>query len=198
MFELTSDITQLFLSAFIVALAAFVLGSTVLTAWTWFNTQRLRNCIQTWKDPGLHGVPIFPAIFTAVVVSVSVYNTLANTYDYRLYEFVYLWLGINWYVAYHLMSKRYITDFGIVKNINDPSQTIAWSRVNDYLELSREGYTEFTFFFASEESSGLRSHRIKLKVPNAEYETFRRILTYKVDRHLSHTWFETSDIERLY
>jgi hypothetical protein len=198
MFELTLDSTNVLLTAFVVALGAFVLGSTLLTAWTWFNTRRLRNCIQTWQDPGLHGVPIFPAIFLVVVLSVSTYHTLVNTTDYRLFELAYLWLGLNWYVAYHLMSKRYITDYGIVKNINDPSQTIAWSRVNDYLELSREGYTEFTFFFASTESQGLRSHRIKLKVPNAEYETFRRILTYKVDRNLSHSWSETSDIERLY
>jgi hypothetical protein len=198
MFDVTPDITNLIMTAFVAALGSFVLGSTVLTTWTWLNTRRLRNCIQTWQDPGLHGIPIFPAVFLAVVVSVSIYHTISGAPDYRFYELAYMWLGVNWYVSYHLMSKRYITDHGIVKNINDPSQTIAWSRVNDYLELSREGYTEFTFFFMSTESQGLRSHRIKLKVPNTEYETFRRILAYKVDRHLSQAWSETSDIERLY
>jgi hypothetical protein len=198
MFELNLDITNLLLTAFSAALATFVLGSTVLTAFTWFNTRRLRNCIMTWKDPGLHGIPVFPAIFLVLVIAVSIYHTLENVGQYRFYELAYLWLGINWYAAYYMMSKRYITDNGIVKNINDPSQTIAWSSVNDYLELSRDGYTEFTFFFASTDSHGLHSHRIKLKVPNAEYETFRRILTYKVDRHLSQTWSETSDIKRLY
>jgi len=198
MFELTPDITNFILTAFIAALGSFVLGSTALTAWTWFNARRLRNCILTWKDPGFHGIPAFPAVFLALVVTVSVYHSLSSISEYRAYELTYLWLSLNWYVAYHLMSKRYITDNGIVKNINDPSQTIAWSRVIDYLELSREGYTEFTFFFTSTESKGLRSHRIKLKVPNAQYETFRRILTYKVDRHLTQAWSETSDIERLY
>jgi hypothetical protein len=198
MFELTPDITNFVLTAFIAALGSFVLGSTALTAWTWLNTRRLRNCIQTWQDPGFHGVPFFPAFFLALVVSVSIYHTIAGISVYRVYEMAYLWLGLNWYVAYHLMSKRYITDNGIVKNINDPSQTIAWSRVIDYLELTRDGYTEFTFFFTSSESKGLRSHRIKLKVPNTQYETFRRILTYKVDRHLTQAWSETSDIERLY
>ena len=198
MFELTPDITHWILTAFIAALGSFVLGSTILTIWTWFNTRRLRNCIQTWQDPGIHGIPAFPAVFLALVLATSAYHFVVGESAYRLYEMAYLWLGINWYVAYHLMSKRYITDYGIVKNINDPSQTIAWSRVNDYMELSRGNHTEFTFFFASTENGGLRSHRIKLKVPNSEYEAFRRILTYKVDRHLSQPWSQTFDIERLY
>ncbi len=198
MFELTPHITNMALTAFIAALVLFVFGSTVLTVWTWFNTRRLRNCILTWQDPGLHGIPVFPAVFLVLVVFTSVYHTALGESAYRPYELAYLWMGVNWYVAYYLMSKRYITDNGIVKNINDPSQTIAWSRVNDYLELPREGYTEFTFFFTSAETNGLRSHRIKLKVPNDRYETFRRILTYKVDRHLSQAWSETSDIERSY
>jgi hypothetical protein len=196
MFDLAPNITPFVLSAFVATLASFVAGSTILAVWTWLNTRRLRNCILTWQDPGLHGIPLFPAVFLALVVSTSIYHSVVGESSYRLYELAYLWMSVNWYVAYNLMSKRYITDNGIVKNINDPSQTIAWSSVNDYLELPREGYTEFTFFFASAESGGLRSHRIRLKVPNANYESFRRILTYKVDRHLTRPWSETSDIER--
>lgn len=197
MFDTNPNSTDFLLLAFTSTLVAFVLSSTVLTAWTWFNSRRLRNRIQQWRDPGLHGVPMFPALFLSLALGASIYHVAVGESAYRAYEIAYIWLGLNWYAAYHLMSKRYITDHGIVKNINDPSQTIAWTRVNDYLELPREGYTEFTFFFTSSESGQLRSHRIKLKVPNREYEAFRRLLTYKVDRHLAKPWSETSDIERL-
>lgn len=197
MFDTTLNSTDFILLAFTTTLVVFLLGSTLLTAWTWFNSRRLRNCIQHWRDPGLGGIPQFPALFLALALGVSLYHAWVGEASYRAYEASYLWLGLNWYAAYHLMSKRYITDYGIVKNINDPSQTIAWNRVNDYLELPREGYTEFTFFFTSSESGQLRSHRIKLKVPNKEYETFRRLLTFKVDRHLARPWSETTDIERL-
>ncbi len=197
MFDTNPNSTDFLLLAFTSTLVAFVLGSTVLTAWTWFNSRRLRNRIRQWRDPGLHGVPMFPALFLSLALGASIYHVAVGESAYRAYEISYIWLGLNWYAAYHLMSKRYITDHGIVININDPSQTIAWTRVNDYLELPREGYTEFTFFFTSSESGQLRSHRIKLKVPNREYEAFRRLLTYKVDRHLAKPWSETSDIERL-
>lgn len=197
MFDAITHSTDILILAFTSTLVAFVMGSTLLTVWTWYNSRRLRNCIQQWRDPGLHGVPMFPALFLTLAVAASAYHMSVGESAYRVYEVAYVWLGLNWYAAYHLMSKRYITDNGIVKNINDPSQTIAWTRINDYLELSREGFTEFTFFFTSSESGQLRSHRIKLKVPDKEYEAFRRLLTYKVDRHLARPWSETTDIERL-
>lgn len=160
------------------------------------NTRRLRNRIMSWHDSGLTKWPVFPTLFVSLCIAAITANALLAFHSHHVHEAAYLWIGLNWLASYRMMGKRYITDHGIVKNINDPSQTIAWHQVNDYLEQEREGGTEFTFFFTERYAEALRSHRIRLNVPAERYETFRRILTYKVDRHLTHTYFAASDKER--
>ena len=183
-------------ASYFMMLGLFLFASIMLTSWTWFVKQRLRNCIMTWSDPGFGGIPVFPAVFTILTVSVAGMHFWVGITEYRVYEIIYMLVGVNWLFSYQMMAKRYITDHGIVKNINDPSQTIAWNRINDYLELPKQGYTEFTFFFTVEVSDTLQSQRLRLKVPDSLYESFRKIVTYKVDRHLSQSFSEFSDLER--
>ncbi len=184
------------MGVYYVALGLFVAGSTALTVWTWMNTRRLRNRMMSWHDSGITKWPVFPSLFVALCVAAIAVNALMGRHDFHVYEACYLWTGLNWMASYRMMGKRHITDYGIVKNINDPSQTIAWHQINDYLEQERPGATEFTFFFVENGGDGLRSHRIRLNVPADRYETFRRILTYKVDRHLTYTSYAASDKER--
>jgi hypothetical protein len=174
----------------------FSLGAILLTAFTWFNKRRLRNCIQTWSDPGFESIPVFPSVFLLLVMSVSAFHVIEGIQTYRWLEMLYFSMGLNWVIAYRMMTKRYITDYGIVKNINDPSQTIAWNRINDYLERGKDTHTEFTFFFTTQDHGNLRTNRIQLKVPHEEYESFKKILTYKVDRHINPSWSETTDLEQ--
>ncbi|MFW6348641.1 MAG: hypothetical protein ACOC2C_08555, partial [Cyclonatronaceae bacterium] len=54
--------------------------------------------------------------------------------SYYLISGGYVFIALNWFVSSYFMSKRYITDHGIVKNINDPSQTVPWSCIQDFIE----------------------------------------------------------------
>lgn len=196
MFDFNPYITPLILSAYYGMLLLLAVGTLMLTAYTWYNKRRLRNCIQTWSDPGLESIPVFPSVFLCTVMAFAGLNAINGIQNYRWFEFVYFSMGLNWVIAYRMMTKRYITDYGIVKNINDPSQTIAWNRINDYLERNKDTYTEFIFFFTNGDHDALRSNRIQLKVPHDKYESFRKILTYKVDRHIHQVWSETNDLEQ--
>jgi hypothetical protein len=196
MFEFNSYITPLVWSAYYGMLIFFAFGTLLLTVFTWFNKRRLRNCIQTWSDPGLDSIPIFPSVFLLLVMTVAGFHAINGVQDYRWLEVIYFSMGLNWVIAYRMMTKRYITDYGIVKNINDPSQTIAWNRINDYLERVKDTHTEFIFFFTTQDQGNLRTNRIQLKVPHEEYESFRKILTYKVDRQITQSWSETTDLEQ--
>jgi hypothetical protein len=196
MFEFNSYITPLVLSAYYGMLFLLAIGTFLLTTYTWFNKRRLRNCIQTWSDPGFESIPVFPSVFLLTVMAFVGLNVLNGVQSYRWYEVIYFSMGLNWVVAYRMMTKRYITDNGIVKNINDPTQTVPWNRINDYVVREKDTYTEYTFFFTSGDLNTLRSNRIQLKVPHDKYESFRKILTYKVDRHINQVWSETSDFEQ--
>ena len=121
-------------SIFVLLLALFTLGATFLAAYSFANTVRLRNVRLSWKSGKLYGYPLFSTLFllSAGMVGgwvfyhdMSVYYTIMGSYG---------WMGLCWFVSSYFSSKAYITDHGIVKNINDASQTIAWHQMDDYVE----------------------------------------------------------------
>ncbi|MFU8860508.1 MAG: hypothetical protein ACNA8K_08795 [Cyclonatronaceae bacterium] len=85
------------------------------------------------------------------------------------------------------MSRRYITDNGIVKNINDPSQTIPWSDVHDMVEIEHESGKNYAFFYLPHSNlAGSRECiRVELGVPNVHLDAFRRIMDHKLGRRFS-------------
>ncbi len=172
----------------LILLAFFTVATTLLAMVTLTNMVRLRNVQQVWRAGKMFGYPLFASIFlgfSIIMTGLVWYQSLDQHLTAML---CYIWIGVNWFVASHLMTKRYITDNGIVKNINDPSQTVSWHQIRDYAEHKQDGNSHFTFFYIPPHNSqdmNMSSIRLELPVPNDEVEEFKRILSRKLGRRFS-------------
>lgn len=170
--------------ALIAMLVFFTLASFVLAFVTLTNALRLRNVLLTWKEGKLMGYPMFATLFmlfTAVLFFTAWWQGNTSYYTILL---CYGILSVNWVISSYYMSKRYITDNGIVKNINDPSQTVAWKNIHDFIEHESEtGYT-FVFMYVTEgmHFSLVPYYRLELHVPTRKLHGFKKILNHKLGR----------------
>ncbi|MEX0929234.1 MAG: hypothetical protein WD266_11210 [Balneolales bacterium] len=182
-----------------VLLGFFTIATTILALLTLSNSLRLRNVLQTWKGGKLGGYPLFSSLFLGFLffMTMVIWNAELTRYNTAMYS--YIWVGMNWFVASHMMMKRYITDHGIVKNINDPSQTISWHEIVDYAERNEEKDYRFTFIYHSGEIRSRRKDAIKLElnVPREEVDEFRNILRKKLDRRFNPTVVIPDNIEQI-
>src|SRR5690606_33364371 len=85
-------------------------------------------------------------------------------------------------ISSFLMSKRYITEHGIVKNVNDPSQTISWNQVSDYFETKHDKHITYIFVYQTMIGSRKEFRRIELQVPNEFVDGFKQMISLKLGR----------------
>lgn len=179
--NLTTDIY----SVFVLLLALFTFGATFLAAYTFANTVRLRNVRLSWKSGKLYGYPLFSTLFLAFcgIVAGTVFQLEAEQYYVILGS--YTWMGLCWFTSSYFSSKAFITDHGIVKNINDPSQTIAWHQVHDYVERPTERGMEYVFIYNElkhREMKNTRLVRLELFVPDSKSAKFDKIVSLKIGK----------------
>ena len=184
-------------TVFIVLSSIVMIGSFVLSMITVSNAVRLRNVMLSWKAGKLGGYPLFSTLFLILCMTLGI---LASVHRVSIDLFIiaaYIFTGVNWFTASFLMSRRYITDNGIVKNINDPSQTVAWNSINDYLERSSEQSCHFTFFYSQFDGvkGKPRSVRLEIEVPEKLAGRFRKILNYKLGRRFRQDLAQVSGFE---
>ncbi|MDG5767995.1 hypothetical protein QA596_11010 [Balneolales bacterium ANBcel1] len=182
----------------LIILAFFALGTTMLMMVTLSNALRLRNVEITWKSGKLYGYPVFSSVFLLFSLALTTLVISQQMNTYLVPVMCYNWIGFNWFITSYLMSKRFVTDHGIVKNVNDPSQTVAWSRIMDYVELN-EGNKQVFAFFYPDALSGEKSRniRLELEVPSDKRPIFSQILRKKLGRRFSLGEFETTWIGQL-
>ena len=182
----------------LVILALVTLATTMIMMVTASNALRLRHVEITWKSGKLLGFPLFSTIFLVVTITLSALVYAQQLYHLTVAMFCYNWIGLTWFVTSYLMSKRYVTDHGIVKNINDPSQTVAWNRIMDYVERNNGKSLKYIFFYP-EHVPGERTHsiRLELDIPAGKRILFSHILQKKLGRRFSLGEFESTGIEQL-
>jgi len=191
--------SQAYSSTVFIALTSIVMfGSFILSMITVSNAIRLRNVMLSWKAGKLGGYPLFSTIFLLLCITLGILASFDRISLNLFMIAAYVFTGMNWFTASFLMSRRYITDHGIVKNINDPSQTVAWNSINDYLERNSEQYSHFTFFYSQfDEIKGRpRSVRLEIEVPNKLAVRFRKILNYKLGRRFRQDLAQVSGFEQ--
>lgn len=168
---------------FWVILSAFTLGAATLATIAVINVIRLRNVRLSWKDGKLLGYPLFSTIFlfsSLLVGGVAYYSGAVNE---MLAAGMYGWLGICWFTTSLLSTKRFITDHGIVKNVNEPSQTIAWHQIRDFVEKEGEKSTTYIFIYTPC-TSAKNLIRLELEVPNHKKESFQKLISHKLGRRI--------------
>ncbi|MEX2455786.1 MAG: hypothetical protein WD381_00665 [Balneolaceae bacterium] len=194
---MTSEIHSLF----VLLLALFTLGATFLALYSVANAVRLRNVRLSWNTGKLKGYPLFSTLFLLSTVGIiSVVFQLQLEQYYTIFG-CYAWMGLSWSVSSYLASKSYITDHGIVKNINDPSQTVAWHQICDYVEKPQSKGSEFVFIYKNLSGSGENENdliRLELNVPDRKISKFEKVIALKIGRSMtpvSDTSFDIKIIE---
>lgn len=194
--NITTDIYTLF----VLLLSLFTLGSTILAVYTVANAVRLRNIRISWKSGKMAGYPLFSTLFLGFLVIVALGVYLYGIDQYNTIISCYLWMGVCWFTSSYFTSKSYITDHGIVKNINDPSQTIAWHQINDYVEKPSSKGSDYVFIYRENGSERNRDRLIRLElfVPDKSSLKFDKIVSLKIGRMLTpvaDTFFDFKSFE---
>jgi len=141
----------------------------------------------SWKSGKLWGYPLFSGVF---LFSILIMVALVFRYQLEAYYTIfgcYTWMGLSWWVSSFFASKSYITDHGIVKNINDPSQTVAWHQICDYVEKQDHKGSEFVFMY----QNGIDFDkipdvtRLELFVPDRKVSKFEKIISLKIGKSMT-------------
>lgn len=172
---------------------AFSLISSVLAASTLANVLRLRNVRMNWKAGRMRGYPLFATLFLCfnlVFLSVGIYQE--SLVELAMAS-LYMVLAVGWFVTSYLASKRYVTNHGIVKNVNDPSQTVAWHQIRDFVEQKHEKGVQFVFIYADlPEKKSEKMVRLELDVPFNKLDDFKNLISHKLGRRI--TCYNTESI----
>jgi len=194
---MTSEIHSLF----VLLLALFTLGATFLALYSIANAVRLRNVRISWNTGKLNGYPLFSTLFLLSIAGIIGLVFHLQLEPYYIIFGCYAWMGLSWSVSSYLASKSYITDHGIVKNINDPSQTVAWHQICDYVEKPQAKGSEFVFIYQNHsamDENGTDLIRLELNVPDRKVSKFEKVIALKIGRSMmpvSDTSFDIKMIE---
>lgn len=174
-------------SLFVLLLSLFTLGATFLAAYTVANAFRLRNVRISWKSGKLRGYPLFSTLFLGFTAFVAASVLYFQMEPYYTIVGCYAWMGFCWFVSSFISSKSYITDHGIVKNINDPSQTIAWHQISDYVEKPAPKGSDYVFIYQEKPQylHKKRLIRLELFVPDRKAGKFDKIVSLKIGKTMT-------------
>jgi hypothetical protein len=176
----------------------FTVASTLLAGYSLQNKMRLRKVRQSWRAGKLKGYPLFATVFLGLIVlltSVVFIREATAQYPFML---SYLWIGIMWFISSYIASKYYITDYGIVKNVNEPSQTIPWFQILDYVEHEQTAGTEFLFNYSEMDKNLVDGYRqLKLFVPQKRYKAVKKIVSLKLASKFDQPSIPDIDIKRI-
>jgi len=182
--NITTDIYSLF----VLLLALFTIGATLLAAYSIANAWRLRNIRLSWKCGKLLGYPLFSTLFLVFSAGAGIYVWSSGLEQYNIILGSYTWMGVSWFMASYFSTKVYVADHGIVKNVNDPSQTIAWHQIRDYVEKPTEKGSEYIFIYEVPEKEELfrkKLIRLELLVPDDKCSKFDKLVSLKIGKTMS-------------
>ena len=159
----------------------FTIASTLLAGYSVMNKFRLRKVRMSWRSGKMWGYPLFATVFLGLIGSLGIVAFVLNDVTNYPNFACYVWIGCMWFVASYLASKHYMTDYGIVKNINEPSQTIPWFQILDQVEREEKGGVEYSFSYSELDKSLTDGFKqLKIYVPNSKRKAFEKIVSLKL------------------
>lgn len=176
----------------------FTIASTLLAGYSLQNKLRLRTVRLSWRAGKLRGYPLFATVFIGVIMSLSaiVFFT-GDVSRYPIFA-AYMLIGSMWFIASYLASKYYITDYGIVKNINEPSQTIPWFQILDYVEYPKKDGVEYLFNYSEIDKTLTEGYKqLNLFVPQKRYKAVKKIVSLKLENKFEGQSIPDIDLKRI-
>ena len=176
----------------------FTIASTLMAGYSVQNKLRLRNVRLSWRSGRLNGYPLFATVFLGlIIILASVVYVIEDQLQYAVFS-CYLWIGFMWFISSYLASKHYITDHGIVKNINEPSQTIPWFQILDQVESKESKGTEYTFTYSELDKSLIEGYKtLRIFVPNTKRDSFQKIVSLKLKNRFEGVDLPKIDLKRI-
>ena len=180
-------------------LVVFTLASTLMAGYSLSNKFRLRGVRLHWRAGKLLGYPLFATVFLVLIGILSIVSVFILQDRLHTPVFLgYFWMGSMWFVSSYLSSKHYITDHGIVKNINDPAQTIPWYHIIDYVEHSTEKGIRYMFSYTQANSHKQEQfNQLRIEVPHSQTPAFNKIIALKLHMKLDETEVPTINWKNL-
>lgn len=176
----------------------FTIASTLLAVYSYQNKLRLRQVRLSWRAGKLMGYPLFATVFLGLILTLaSIVFFIEDMPRYEIFA-AYVWIGSMWFIASYLASKYYITDYGIVKNINEPSQTIPWFQILDYVEQTNKDGTEYLFTYSEVDKSLTQGYKqLKIFVPENKYKAVKKIVSLKLENKFEGQSIPDIDLKRI-
>ncbi len=176
----------------------FTIASTLLAGYSLQNKFRLRNVRLNWRAGKMRGYPLFATVFLGLIGALgSIVYFIGDTENYTIFA-AYVWIGCMWFVSSYLASKHYITDHGIVKNLNEPSQTIPWFQVMDFVERESLQGSEFTFTYSEMDKSLTQGYKqLRLFVPVTKRKAFKKVVSLKLKSRFEEESLPKIDLRRI-
>jgi hypothetical protein len=166
-------------------LGTFTLAGMVLASATLLNVIRLRNVRLSWKAGKVKGYPLFSTLFLGSALIVGGMAFYEGSLSEMIAAGLYACVGCCWFATSYYASKHFITDHGIVKNVNEPAQTVAWHQIRDFVEKEKKQHSHYIFIYRAEaydETSELI--RLELEVPNRKKKAFQNLISHKLGRRI--------------
>lgn len=176
----------------------FTIASTLLAGYSLQNKFRLRSVRLNWRGGKMKGYPLFATVFLGLISTLGmVVYLIGDTVNYGIFG-AYLWIGCMWFVSSYLASKHYITDHGIVKNLNEPSQTIPWFQIMDFVEKEFLNGSEYIFTYSEMNKSLTQGYKqVKLFVPVQKRKAFQKIVSLKLKSRFEGEEVPEIDLRRI-
>lgn len=188
---MVQDFLDIFFKAVVLL---FTFASSLLAAYSIQNKWRLRNVRLSWRSGKLLGYPLFSTLFMMMITALLLFSFQMTGGEELLIFGGYLWIGSMWFISSYLASKHYITDNGIVKNINDPSQTIPWYQVVDYVTSEHGKDHQYTFSYNLDDGT---YDRVRLIIPAGKHNEFKKIVSYKLKKRFEGESLPDIDLKKL-
>lgn len=159
----------------------FTISSTLLAGYSVMNKFRLRKVRMSWRGGKMGGYPLFATVFLGLIgILGSIAFAMNDVTNYPIFA-CYVWIGGMWFISSYLASKHYMTDYGIVKNINEPSQTIPWFQILDQVEKEGNGGVEYSFSYSELDKSLTEGFKqLRIYVPDNKRKRFEKIVSLKL------------------
>lgn len=166
-------------------LGIFTLAAAIQATMVVTNVLRLRNVRLSWKTGKMRGYPLFSTVFLVFAIVAGSFALYQGAMAEIVAAGLSIWFGLCWFTTSHLSTKRYITDHGLVKNVNEPAQTVAWHQVRDFVEKECEDYIHYIFIYAPNGCAQPQDLiRLELEVPFKRRKDFRKLISHKLGRRI--------------
>lgn len=166
-------------------LTTFTLGAVVLAVSTLINVFRLRNVRMSWRAGKLGGYPLFATVFLGVAVLITGISFYESSTEAMVASGLYLGFSLCWFATSYFATKCFVTDYGIVKNVNEPSQTVAWHQIRDFVEKDKNSGVDYIFLYYQDEKDIPGDLvRLELMVPSKEIKSFQKLISHKLGRRI--------------